>query len=60
MGKPPHWYLLIRAAKYLGVPPWDLEQAPIEWFYRALAAEEAEAKAEADHVKRLRSRRGRS
>jgi hypothetical protein len=33
------------AAKWFGIPPWDLEQMPVVWRDRALAAMEAEAHA---------------
>lgn len=39
----PDWYTLMRAAKYLGVSPWDLDEQPVYWMERALAAEEAES-----------------
>jgi hypothetical protein len=42
MGSCPHWYGLIRAAKYLGVAPWDLAAQPVTWMDWALAAEQAE------------------
>lgn len=45
MGSVPEWYLLIRAARYLGVPPWDLMQQPAIWREWALTAENAENKA---------------
>lgn len=45
MGDAPGWYSLIRAAKYLGVAPWTLEQQPITWMERALVAEGAEHEA---------------
>lgn len=41
----PWWYGLIRAARYLGVPPWELAQQPVFWREAALACEEAEASA---------------
>lgn len=47
MGELPDWYTLIRSAKYLGVPPWDLLDKPIIWQSWAAEAEAAEAQAEA-------------
>jgi hypothetical protein len=46
---------LVRAARYLGVPPWELERRSIAWRDRALIAESAEAKAAqlADRLSRL-------
>lgn len=41
----PDWYPLLRAAKYLGVAPWDLANQPILWQQVALVAEAAEAEA---------------
>jgi len=58
MGQAPDWYLLLRAARYLGVAPWELAQRPTTWRDWALAAEQAEAQAEAEAVKRA-SKRGR-
>ena len=42
MGEPPAWYSLIQAARYLGVPPWDLATKPIWWMNVALSAQSAE------------------
>lgn len=39
----PEWYPLIRAARYLGVPPWQLAEMPVIWQEWALMAESAEA-----------------
>jgi len=41
----PDWYPLIRAARYLGVAPWELATQPIAWQDWALMAENAEAPA---------------
>lgn len=46
MGELPEWYTVIRAARTLGVAPWDLAQRPRVWTHWALAAEAAEAKAQ--------------
>ena len=48
----PEWYPLLRAAKYLGVPPWELMDRPVWWQRIALAAEEAEHAAEAKASKK--------
>lgn len=53
----PDWYLTGRAARYWGVPPWVMEDAPIKWTWRALTAEHAESKAEAAARKRAERRR---
>ena len=39
-GEVPRWYRIVKAAQYLGCPPWELEQMP--WRY-VLQAEEAQA-----------------
>lgn len=50
-GALPDWYVLIRAARYLGTPPWELARQPTLWRDWALAAESAEAGAEAERMK---------
>lgn len=35
-GELPETYLLVRAAKYLGVAPWELLEQPEYWLYFAL------------------------
>ena len=42
MGEVPPWYMVIRAARYLGVAPWDLMEQPQVWQAMALEAESAE------------------
>jgi len=39
----PDWSPLLRAARYLGVAPWELAQQPEEWTRWAMLAETAEA-----------------
>lgn len=56
MGSLPQWYMQIRAARYLGVAPWDLVLRPLVWTEWALAAEDAENKAQADIDKRNTAR----
>lgn len=51
MGALPSWYANIRAARYLGVSPWDLEERSVRWQHRALCAEWAEARAAEDKAK---------
>lgn len=46
MGRFPEWYLLLRAARYMGVPPWELARMPAAWRNYALAAENAEISAQ--------------
>lgn len=45
MGACPGWYALIRAARYLGVPPWELYEQPLCWQQWAQTAENAENEA---------------
>ena len=47
MGSCPDWYVLVRAARYLGVPPWILMDQSKIWLEWALAAETAELGAQA-------------
>ena len=53
----PDWYLLVRAARYLTVPPWDLADKPAFWQAAALIAEGAEADAQERAQKRAQRRR---
>ncbi len=48
---------MVRAAKYLGVPPWELLDRPIAWREFALAAENAESKAQAKMQEKANKRR---
>ncbi len=41
----PEWYPLMRAARYLNVPPWELMNQSQVWMDWALAAEAAEIEA---------------
>jgi len=52
LGEVPDWYVILKAAKYLGCAPWELEQAPIAWLFRALAAMEADSLADQYEVPR--------
>jgi hypothetical protein len=54
----PDWYPLIRAAKYLGVAPWDLAERPAHWMHLALAAEGAELGASEQRAKLAQKRGG--
>lgn len=45
-------YLNIRAARYLGVPPWELMKQPLYWRQWALAVQEAEEEVEAEREAR--------
>jgi len=40
----PDWYPLLKAAKYLGVAPWELAEQSIWWRDIALKAMSAEAR----------------
>lgn len=50
-GSVPNWYRLVKAARYLGVAPWDLATKPVWWLEVALASQDAEAKARAHKTK---------
>ena len=52
MGSVPAWYTILRAAKYLGVPPWDLLDQPAIWLNWALAAENSENLAEKNRLRK--------
>lgn len=54
MGYIPQEYRLFRAARYLNVAPWDLEQMSVRWMSAALAFESIEAEAEAKRHERQR------
>jgi len=42
----------MRAARYLGVAPWDLYEQPVYWQRWAIEAESAENEAQAEIAKR--------
>jgi hypothetical protein len=44
--------VVVAAARYLRVPPWELFHAPVEWIYYAAAASTAEAHAQEAQMKR--------
>jgi hypothetical protein len=48
----PDWYPLVRAARYLGVSPWELAGQPTTWRHIALASERAEVRARESHTPR--------
>lgn len=52
MGELPDWYPLIRAARYLGVPPWDLLTQPLAWQHWALLSEVVEGEVQDELAKR--------
>lgn len=58
MGYLPEWYLFMRAAKYLGAKPWELERQPVIWTLRAIDAMGAEAFAERELERRAAAKRG--
>lgn len=37
------WYVLIRAARYLQVAPWDLLGQPVYWRHKAIESEAIDA-----------------
>lgn len=58
MGEAPDWYTLIRAARYLGVAPWELLDQPIIWREWAEAATFAESEAKRQQQEREARRKG--
>lgn len=56
MGAAPDWYVLLRAARYLGVAPWALAEQPVTWREFALAAERAEGLAQQKANERARQK----
>jgi hypothetical protein len=48
----PDWYYLLRAARYLGVAPWELIQQEMAWFNLALQCEAAENHAESKRMEK--------
>lgn len=51
-GELPDWYPLLRAAKYLGVAPWELAEQSASWMRWAIIAESAEAETEEERQRR--------
>lgn len=56
MGYVPEEYQFLRAAKYLGVAPWELEQASIYWRNAALEYMRIEGEAEEKRQERAKKR----
>lgn len=52
LGECPVWYRLVKAGKYLGVPPWEMAKVPLFWVLAAEEAQSAEAQAQAQLDKR--------
>ena len=46
LGACPEWYPVLRAARWLGVAPWELLDRPRVWLDWALTAESAEGAGE--------------
>ena len=55
----PDWWPLIQAARYLGVPPWELARQPAYWQQMALTAQAAEVEAARYEAQRAERRRRR-
>ena len=49
------WYVLIRAARYLGVAPWDLMEQSIFWYHKALESEGIDAEVEQARAEQARA-----
>lgn len=48
----PDWYPLMRAARYLGVPPWELLDQPLFWREKALIAAHVDEEVDAERIRR--------
>lgn len=48
----PDYYPVIKAARYLGVPPWELLEQSIYWRDKALIVQAAEDQAKAERQRR--------
>ena len=57
MGYAPQWYLVIKAARYLGVAPWELMSQPRDWFEMALTSQSAEIRAENEAHERAKRKK---
>ena len=51
-------YYLFRAARYLGVPPWELEKQSVKWRNWALLIDGCELEAKAYHDEAARRAAG--
>lgn len=49
----PERYALVKAASYLGVPPWELAERPTYWRDTALEAYQAEQQVEAERLQAM-------
>lgn len=56
MGECPPWYVVISAARYLGVPPWELLNQPRYWTEWAVEANYAEVTSQKSHQERQQRR----
>ena len=59
-GELPDWYLLMKAAHYLGVAPWELEQRSPWYIHHALSAESATIEAQNKREEKEERRRKQS
>lgn len=57
-GYAPEEYLLFRAARYVGVAPWELEQQSVYWLNHALKYESIENEAQRMRHERAQRRHG--
>ena len=58
MGALPDWYPLMRAARYLGVAPWELLRQPSAWVSWALLAERVEGEVQEELAQREQAHAG--
>jgi len=48
-GQAPWWYICLRLAATWGLPPWELERAPLVWVLRQLKVWEIETSCQRSH-----------
>lgn len=58
MAEIPGWYRLIRAAKYLGVAPWELLERPDSWAWQEAAFIAEVGENEAQEIVNKRAAKG--
>ena len=49
------WYVLMRAARYLGVAPWELLDQPVYWQHKAIESERIDAEVEEARAEQARA-----
>lgn len=59
MGEVPDWFLHLRAARYLGVAPWELSEQAVFWRNAALTAANVDAAMDDYHTAKSKRKKGR-